>query len=171
MENSLLEILNVIGTWISSIGTVGAVITSLWIANNGNKAKLKINATASYIIDTKSQDKPLVCLINIVNIGKKPATITCVGWEVGRGKKKKTFLQKTSNSMLEDIPKTLMESQDLSIGINFNGTGNWLQNMANLLKGHDLKTMKLVVATNLGESFKAKVDQSLIEEILKQQKL
>lgn len=168
MENSLLDILDVIGTWVSSIGTVGAVITSLWIANSSNKAKLKVSATASYIIDTKSKDKPLVCLINILNIGKKPVTITCLGWEIGTGKKKKTFFQKTSDSILEEIPKTLMESQDLSIGIN--GNGNWLQNMANLLKDYDLKTMKLVVATNLGESFKAEVDQNLINEILKQQR-
>lgn len=171
MENSLLDILDVIGTWVSSIGTVGAVITSLWIANNSNKAKLKVSASASYIIDTKSKDKPLVCLINIVNVGKKPVTITCLGWEIGRGKKKKSFLQNTNGSILEEIPKTLMESQDLSIGINFNGSGNWLQNMANLLKDYDLKTMKLVVATNLGESFKAEVDQSLINEILKLQKV
>ena len=167
MENSLLDILDVIGTWVSSIGTVGAVITSLWIANSGNKAKLKVSATASYIIDTKSKDKPLVCLISVINIGRKPVTVTCLGWEIGKRKKKKTFLQKTNDAILGEIPKTLMESQDLSIGIY--SSGNWFQYMANLLKDYDLKTMKLVVATNLGESFKAEVDQSLINEILKLQ--
>jgi hypothetical protein len=174
MEVTTLNILNVIGTWIAAIGTVGAVITSLWLASSNNKVKLKISANSSFLIIPGIPHKE-VCRINIANIGIRPIKINNIGWHIGKGKKKIQLLQKTNGSTIDTIPKTLMEHEDISIDIDFisenvNKNVNWIENMARLAMKHNINTLQIIVTTNIGEIFKAKVNKSLINSINEKKK-
>jgi hypothetical protein len=172
MEVTTLNILDVIGTWIAAIGTVGAVITSLWLASNSNKVKLKISANTSFLVIPGVSGHKEVCLINIANIGTRPIKINSIGWYIGKGKKKIQLIQNTNGSTTGIIPKTLMEHEDISIDIAFinNNNVNWIEGMAKLASKHDINTLQIVATTNIGITFKEKADESLINSIKEKQK-
>jgi len=171
MEVSTLNILDVIGTWIAAIGTVGAVITSLWLASSNNKVKLKISANTSFLVIPGVSGYTEVCLINIANIGTRPIKINNIGWYIGKGKKKIQLIQNINGSTTGTIPKTLMEHEDISIDIAFvNNNVNWIADMAQVAKGYDINTLQVVVTTNIGKTFKAKAGESLINSIKEKKK-
>lgn len=89
MEETNLQLWNVIGTWVASIGTVSAVITSLWFSRQQNRIRLKISAGARMVFTPGSEHQPMYCIINVVNIGDRPAKITGISWQFGRFKNKK----------------------------------------------------------------------------------
>lgn len=168
METSTVDIWNAVGTWISGLGTIGAVITSLWLANNNNKIKLKIKVNSSILIDTFTKEKQEVCHIEIVNICTRNVKINAIGWEIKRGKIKQNFYQKTDGSLSAKLPLTLNEGEDISIALDFKH-GDWLKSMAKHLKGYDIKDLKLIVVTNI-ENFKCNIDNSLIEALKQERK-
>lgn len=171
MEVTTLNILNVIGTWIAAIGTVGAVITSLWLASSNNKVKLRISANSSFLVIPGASGHKEVCLINIANIGTRPIKINNIGWYIGKGKKKIQLIQNTNGSTTGTIPKTLMEHEDISIDIAFiNNNVNWIEDMAKLASKHDINTLQIVATTNIGITFREKADSSLINSIKEKQK-
>ena len=171
MEVTTLNILNVIGTWIAAIGTVGAVITSLWLASSNNKVKLRISANSSFLVIPGVSSHKEVCLINIANIGTRPIKINNIGWYIGKGKKKIQLIQNTNGSTTGTIPKTLMEHEDISIDIAFiNNNVNWIEDMAKLASKHDINTLQIVATTNIGITFREKADSSLINSIKEKQK-
>lgn len=169
MEVTTLQVLDVIGTWVAAIGTVGAVITSLWLSFNSNKEKLKINASVRIMSDNKTLLRHLLCIINIVNIGIRQSKINAIGWEIGNGKDKKTFWQNTQDSLSDYVPKTLHEGEEANILINCNGEVEWLTEMAKNTKGYKEEDLKVVVVTAI-DTFKVKVDNSLITELKKERK-
>ncbi|WP_152057710.1 hypothetical protein [Aliarcobacter butzleri] len=165
METTTLEIIDVIGTWIAAIGTVGAVITSLWFSLNANRDKLKIKASAMLQGSIPKKEPPLLlCVITIVNIGNIQSKINVIGWEIGRGKKKKTFIQNTNGSIQDNTPKILQQGEEAII--TFECNDKWLNKMAKDLKGYKTKDLKVIVSTALN-SFKTKIDNSLVIELEK----
>ncbi|MCL1127796.1 hypothetical protein [Shewanella surugensis] len=93
MDSDSLQLWSVIGTWLASIGTVSAVVTSLWLANRQGKIHLGIVAGHRQLVTKASKTVPDLCMIKIVNKGTRPAKITGIGWECGRFKKKIHLIQ------------------------------------------------------------------------------
>ncbi|WP_294962005.1 hypothetical protein [Sulfurimonas sp.] len=171
MEVTTLNILSVIGTWIAAIGTVGAVITSLWLASSNNRVKLKISAETNSLLSSNESGHKEVCLIHIVNIGTRPIKINNIGWTIGKGKKKITLLQNTNGSTIDNVPKTILENEDINIDISFIGNKlNWIENMAKFAMKHDIDTLQIIATTNINKTFKAKAGKSIISSILKKKK-
>lgn len=169
MEATTVEIWNALGTWVAGIGTISAVITSLWLARNVNEVKLKIKVSSRILIDPSITDHPKLCYIEIVNIGNKIAKITTIGWKIERGKEKKEFYQNTNGSRGEKTPFTLDEGMDATIIIDFNGKANWLTTMAEHTKGFNIDDLKLIVVTNI-KTFEIKIDKNLAKAIKEERK-
>ena len=167
MHNSVLQLWSVIGTWVASIGTVAAVITSLWLALHQNTIKLKVSAKHRFMVSPSWGSTPDCCVIFVVNIGLRPAKITQVSWQVGRGKKKKYLLQTFGFPGFEDIPKTLYEGDDVFFVIPFNYKNNdddWIFSFPRELVGDNspnlIKTLQVCVYTSTGKTFKNKAEKS-----------
>lgn len=88
MDLTSLQLWGVIGTWVAGIGTVAAVITSLWFAMHLNSIKLEGSASHRIAVTPGSKETPDYCFIHVVNIGLRPAKITNVSWHVGRGRRR-----------------------------------------------------------------------------------
>lgn len=172
MDSTTLQLWSVIGTWVAGIGTVGAVITSLWFALHQNTIKLKVSAGHRLLITPGSRETPDYCSIRVVNVGLRPAKVTHVGWEVGRWRKKKHMLQTFGYPGFDDVPKTLHEGEEANFMIPFlrsGGDQDWIVSFPKYLVGEDspklIKTLKVAVYTSVGQGFKRKVEHNLIEKI------
>ncbi|HDZ45608.1 hypothetical protein LCGC14_0097230 [marine sediment metagenome] len=172
MDTTTLQLWSVIGTWVAGIGTVGAVVTSLWFALHQNTIKLKVSAGHRILVTPGSKETPDYCSIQVVNVGLRPAKITHVGWEVGRWRNKKYMLQTFGYPGFDDVPKTLYEGEEASFMIPFlysGGGEDWVVRFPKYIVGDGsprlIKTLKVSVHTSVGQSFKRKVERNLIDKI------
>lgn len=173
MDPVTLQLWSVIGTWVASIGTVGAVITSLWFALHQNTIKLKISAGHRILVTPGTKETPDYCSISVVNVGLRPAKVTHVSWECGRWRNKKYMLQTFGYPGFDDVPKTLHEGEEASFMIPFLRSGggeDWVVRFPEYLVGDGsprlIKTLKLTVHTSVGQRFKQKVEKNLVAKLL-----
>lgn len=173
MEQSTLQLWDVIGTWVASIGTVSAVITSLWLAYHQSKLKLKVASGIRQLITPGSDHIPEYCVINVVNTGSKPAKITNISWEAGRFKDKKCLIQLFGYPGFDSIPKVLAEGEEANFMVPLRENGDqedWIVRFSiNLLKDNPriVSSLKACVHTSVGQSFKVRAEKALIDELAK----
>lgn len=172
MDPIKLQLWSVIGTWVAGAGTIGAVITSLWLAFHQNKIKLKVSAGHRILIRPHSEGTPDFCSIQVVNVGLRPAIVTHVGWQVRRWCKKKQMLQTFGYPEFDDVPKTLYEGEEANFLIPFvrsGGDEDWIVRFPQYMVGQDswklIKTLKVTVHTSVGQRFKVKVERNLIQKL------
>ncbi|MDW6002835.1 hypothetical protein [Vibrio mangrovi] len=174
MDNTL-QIWNVVGTWVASIGTVSAVITSLWLASNANKVKLIVFAGHRILISRLEKTNDDYCCIQVVNTGARPVKITNIGWQAGRFKNKQHMIQIFGTPNSDNVPKMLTEGEEAIFMVPFNLRGNdedWLVSMAKTLteKSNNINSLKVCVSTSVGQQFIVPVENSLKEKLLEQTK-
>ena len=171
MASDSLQLWNVIGTWLASIGTISAVITSLWLANRQGKIHLGIVAGHRQLATRGSKDVPDLCMIKIVNTGTRPAKITGIGWECGRFKKKIHLIQLFGTPDSDNIPKTLQEGEEGVFLVPFildNSDKDWIVSLPKTLTKHTdngINSLKVCVSTSVGQSFKVKVEKGLKDKL------
>ncbi|MCT7941553.1 hypothetical protein [Shewanella holmiensis] len=171
MDNDSLQLWNVIGTWLASIGTIGAVITSLWLANRQGKIHLGIVAGHRQLVTRGSTTVTDLCMIKIVNKGTRPAKITGIGWESGRFKKKIHLIQMFGTPDSDNVPKTLQEGEEGAFLVPFhldNTDKDWIISLPKELTKNSergINGLKVCVSTSVGQSFKVKAEKGLKDKL------
>lgn len=69
-----------VAEWFAAIGTLGAVITSLWLALRTNKERLRVRILAGYGWDEKTWKPRTQVVVSVANIGAIPVTIVGLVW-------------------------------------------------------------------------------------------
>jgi hypothetical protein len=168
-----LQILNTIGTWLAGIGTLSAVIVSLYLARRESSTKLSISAGHRILVTPGQKAKPDYCVIRIVNIGFRPAKITGIGWKVGMFKKRYWVQTTQSDHLSSQLPIKLEHGDEASYFIAFVGDGtypNWIDSFAKdtLGKKPDLNqhTIKVQVFSSVGKMFEKKIEKGLRQRIV-----
>ena len=157
-----------IATWLAAIGTVSAVIVSLYVLISNRKISISITSDIYQFEGGKE------CLIiKVTNTGLRSVVINnchCIYFQIGRFKSKKFIAigtnyidQRNSSS----FPCQLTEGEVLNLVISLeNEDGNWLQNFkSEYLKGVPLSTLKVVVCPNVSKSIKTAVGNSIIKKL------
>lgn len=75
--------LEVVGIWIASIGTVAAVVVALWLAQRDRRPSLELRITHVLMISGYGGPTPEFISVRITNKGIRPATIEGIGWRSG----------------------------------------------------------------------------------------
>lgn len=76
-----LRLLEVWGVWLSSIGTLAAVLVALWLGLRSERLDLKVSAAVLQLYPSNSSQKFLV--VRVSNNGSRPATIESINWTAG----------------------------------------------------------------------------------------
>lgn len=173
MDSQTLQLWNVIGTWIASIGTVSAVITSLWFAYYQGKVKLNVSAGHRLLITQGIEERLEYCVIRVVNTSSKPAKVISIGWEAGRFKDKVHMLQVVGTPGSDSVPKMLQEGEEATFLLPFNLEKNeddWIVKFTKYLNEggkNRIPSLKVIINTSVGQTFKQKVEKNLLEELEK----
>ncbi|MCR9527509.1 hypothetical protein [Vibrio alginolyticus] len=169
MSETTIAFWSMIGTWVAGIGTISAVVTSLWLARKQEKIDLNVIAGHRQIVTVGSEDTPDYCMIKVTNRGVRPAKITNVGWEYGSLTKKNHLIQLFGFPESDDIPKVLNEGEDACFLIPFSNSlseGTWITTFPKQLTPSGIKSLKVCVYTSVGQAFKVKVEKGLKEQFL-----
>jgi hypothetical protein len=81
LSEHTLRLLEVAGVWVSSVGTVAAVIVALMLAWDANRVKLDVSVNVMQIIPSTPQRETI--LVRVCNINPRPATIQSITWRAG----------------------------------------------------------------------------------------
>jgi hypothetical protein len=169
-----LQELDVLGTWVAGLGTLLAVIVSLYLARTLGCIKLKVIAGERQIITSGSTETPDVVTVLVTNCSQRPAKVTHVSWQIGF-RKKKHFIQMFNVPGYETLPKMLNEGEEGHFVIPYKIHGNdedWDKSTAQYLLENSflpqlyISTLRCVVSTSVGQQFKVKVEKNLRNRLL-----
>ncbi len=167
MEN--YNIINTYATIFTAIGTVSAVVLSLYFAYSSRKISLKIH-TGIY---KGSQDNKDFILIKILNNGNRTVTISeHFGLEFGFFRKKNVLIgfNNIDWNQSSKFPCKLYEGDEAVVIIPIEqNDGNYLETFYKdfLIDSSriNIYTLKLQIYPNLGNTVKIKLDKSIIDAI------
>lgn len=171
MTNDEWKYINTFAPWLSAIGTISAVVVSLYLARSEKPVRLKIQADTRTIIDSNNEE---YLIIEAINIGSKKANIIGLGWTLGIFIKK-SFIQIVKEDYTDlyssKLPISLMDGEEARWFVPLKGK-KWLKNFSTDLSFFprwSLYWMRLEVFTSNGGKFKTKIGkglrQALLEEI------
>jgi len=162
------KFINSFAPWFSAIGTISAVVVSLYIALSSRKISINIS---SEIFDFGSGNRSLI--ITVTNTGLRTVVVdnqNCIHFQAGRFKNKKNIgvgsnyidQQKTTA-----FPWRITEGETAKFVINMNNSdGNWLNNFRrDHLTGIRLSTLKVIVCPNACKAFKEKVGSTISSQL------
>jgi hypothetical protein len=167
MNETTYKLLVVAGSWLAGVGSLAAVITSLWLARRSNIIRLGIRASHVQIVTPGESDSPDYVQINIVNKGLRPAKITGVGWQVGI-LRKIHLVQLFGDVNSDQLPKMINEGEEVNLFVKFHAQydgDDWIVRFPQkaLLPNYRwrLMNLKVVAFTSVGQTFKKKIEKTL----------
>ncbi|MBU9224073.1 hypothetical protein [Burkholderia multivorans] len=116
----------------SSIGTCGAVIVSLWLANRKPKPELRLTVGLRILLGGGMPGPPwpeFLC-INIVNLGNTPATVEGFSWKPSRRAKLAGYQNVDSpaqHAQNPRLPVTLQHGQSATFFVEAGRNGGWFK--------------------------------------------
>lgn len=149
-----------------ALGTVGAVITALYLSSRDNKPKLKVHAALGVVIPDMTENLWLSC----INIGKQ--SVICTGFSFAPSIKKPIRIMPLN--CLEHISTPLPNRLEYSAKLDRHHDPSFFsdQNLAKSLSQYkwlariELKLFWRVIAhTNVG-NFSEKLSRTVIDKIL-----
>jgi hypothetical protein len=182
MEHDSYRLWEVLGTWVSGIGTVGAVIVLLWLASRSERPRLKILVARRIVISgvptgtthVTPKDFPDILYVEVTNTSAGPVHIVSVGWMarfpwwlrfMRRGRT--ALSQNPPDARSHPWPTTLQQGQFLQWQLDpeliLKGIVQYLLARSRLWRLH-LRYMRLVVATSVSTSY-GELDRGLVTEL------
>lgn len=163
------DFINGFANWISAIGTVAAVIVSLYLATGATKPKARLSIGVRLIITPRQNgEHEEIVAAKLVNMGDRPIHITSLGWQVGFWKKSYAMQIVNATPFSQGVPVSLEYGKEAQWHIPTNVQEGWFRYFANgFLKNHALSTLKLVAYTSTGHRFTAKPEENLLSALKK----
>ncbi len=167
------KFINTFAPWLSAIGTIAAVVVSLYLARQGSS--IKLNITAGHRLRATPGIKgpyPEYLVINIVNIGYRDVQITNIGWKIGFFKKQMQHAIQLiePDGMSSPLPVWLKYGEQANYFIPLGLKREWLENfIKDFYKYHTksrVKHTKVWVSTSLGKTLESTIEDGLQKIIL-----
>src|SRR5215210_1169995 len=128
MSEEAARLWGVIGTWFSGIGSMLAVIVSLYLARRQDRVNLTVSAGIRQLVTPGERGAPpKFVAIRVVNRGYRRVTVSHVGWRIGL-LRKRNFVQllHPRHPMSSDIPVSLDQGEQANFFIPLDGESIWL---------------------------------------------
>lgn len=166
MDKETWQFINTFAPWLSAIGTLSAVVISLYLATKDRRIALRVDASLKTLIQTgaRSQD---FATISVVNVGRREATITGIGWKIGLIRKTNLFQVPGAPLYSTRLPSKLHDGESASyfMSVQPDPAGyDWVgETKKHLGKFPRLRvlTMKAQVFTSVGKTVEVRVDHSI----------
>lgn len=168
MDKETWEFINSFAPWLSALGTIAAVITSLYLARRGDRITLKVTLGIRQVAvqgGGPEHGRELVWL-NVTNLGRRAATITQLYWRPAPWRKRGAIWLAPQNVYSSPFPITLVDGQTANYTLlveefcaNF---GDYAREVFSGIRGVlRLRMLRIYVYTSTGDAFKQKPEKPL----------
>lgn len=113
IEQETWRFVNTFAPWLSAVGTLAAVITSLYLSRRGDRIRLKLSMGIRIVVvqGGGSDHGTELIWLNITNIGRRSATITTLHWRPVPWRKSGLIWIAPQNDYSSPLPITLNDGQ------------------------------------------------------------
>ncbi len=163
--------INTFAPWISALGTISAVMLSLYLARRDKIVRLEVSAGHRLIVTPGAPGPwPEYLSINIVNVGHRDAQITNIGWKVGILRKQHAVQTTINDGMSSPLPVRLRDGEEAKYLIPLNDTTRWLEDF-----GTKMMTpfpwlqsffVRVQVFTSISKIFEAPIEKGLRQKLV-----
>lgn len=163
--------INSFANWVAAIGTVSAVIVSLYLALNTSRPKAKLSIDIRNIIDLEHNgDYPEIVSIKMVNTGERLIHITNLGWKLGVFNKRYAVQVINGTRFSQGIPVSLEYGNEANWHILVHAKGDWYKYFSQgFLKRAGrwrIRSLRIVALTSTGHKFSAKPENELLKKLV-----
>ena len=163
-----------VGTWLSSIGTIAAVIVALYLARRTERVRLRIQVGLRVMIVGDGSPPEDHLSIEVTNLGERPVTINSVGWAIGKRKQRRFGFQTLSGHHSDQYPAELQHGKTARFMVSFRATPQWMTDFARGfvkdLSDGSLRTLAALVNTSVGQTIEVKPEKELLQKLKAMQK-
>jgi hypothetical protein len=156
------QFINTFAPWLSALGTISAVIVSLYLATRDRRISLKVSAGVKIIMQGGHSETFIG--VSAVNMGRREVTITGIGWQTGLFRKRE-FVQLGFSPHSSDLPARLQDGETANYFIPLENTGNhWVLKVKDDLGKclwFKVYFMKALVVTSIGKTFRVRVNRNI----------
>jgi hypothetical protein len=164
-----IQLWNAVGTWVAGLGTLAAVIVSLYLASRSDRVKLRVNVGLRVIFAGDGSPAEEQVGFSVANLGDRPVTITSVGWRVGRGTAARFCVQPLYGVYTANCPKQLQHGDQATFLVSLLALPTWPKDFAKGFVGdlseRNLKTLRALVHTSIGETIEVRPDENLLKRL------
>ena len=158
-----------VGTWLSSIGTIAAVIVALYLARRIENVRLKVEVGLMGVLIGNGKPSQEHVSIIVTNLGERPVTINTVSWAVGKGKKRRFAIQTLNSPFSAQYPVELAHGKSAHFLVSFDIMPSWKKDLATDfikdLSDKSLKTLVAQVNTSVGKTIEAHPRKDLLDAL------
>lgn len=166
-----IQVWNAVGTWLAGLATFAAVVVSLRLARKADRVHVEASAGIRLVFAGDGTTAEEHAGITAVNRGERPVIINSVGWRVGRGKGARHCIQPVSGQYTHQYPKQLAHGEQAAFLVSFNTVPDWAKDFAvgfiQDLEPRNLKTLRAVIHTSVGQSIEVVPEKNLLEKLRK----
>jgi hypothetical protein len=165
MDEKTLRLLEVAGTWVSGIGTLLAVLVSLYLARRQTAVMIDLSAGHRIMVTPGQEHTPEFIVIRAVNAGQQPITLTHIGWRIGMFKKMHFVQVVDGNPLSSALPVQLAPGQQAQYFVPLNQSPNWIERFAENLNHWfpkiSVETLKVSASATVGPTIYRKPERGL----------
>jgi len=162
------EIVNGWANWLSAVGTISAVVFSLYLAAKNGRREAKLSAGVRLLAISGAENHPEMINFHLVNTGDKSFYITAIGWYFGRKRNRSHFIQLHDRTMSSALPVSVQPGEAAHWCFE-TGSNDWFGKMAETLGADwksNLKSLRAIASTTTGEDYICEPEQNLISKLV-----
>lgn len=167
--DQIIQVWVAVGTWVSSIGTIAAVITALYMVKRVENVHLSVQVGLMHIVIGDGSPFQEHMGINVTNLGERPVTINSVGWAIGKGKKRSFAIQPLYSPHSAHYPIELAYGKSANFLVSFDLYPDWIKEFATGfvkdLSDKSLKTLVAQVHTSVGKTVEVHPRKDLLDAL------
>lgn len=167
MNEETWKFINTFAPWLSAVGTLTAVIATIYFSRKDKFLKLKVNAGLRLIVSPHYPPNTELVCIEVTNIGIRKAKLIGIGLQIGRLKLAHfEFIPHNKDLISSDLPTNLDEGDYANYFFNINTIVEAMKSYPSI----NVKNRKIKIRANTstGKSFKKGIDKSLNTRILEE---
>lgn len=175
LDQKTWTFINTFAPWLSAIGTLAAVLTSLWLAQRDWRVRLAVRASLriQLIRGGGPGHGDRFVSVNVINPGRRAVTVSGIGWRLGLLKRREFLVPDYDGPTL---PTKLEDGDEAAFLFPLDqfatGLLNALPRRAFMpLPRFRLATMQAIVATTAGRAFYASITKDLRKELARRAKV
>ena len=165
------ELINSFSNWLSALGTIAAVVVSLWLATRATRLQCQASVGHRLVIEQGAKENyPEIVVFNIVNTGERPIRVTSIGWRVGFFRWRRDAMQMFDRVQSSAMPIELTHGQEARwvFPLQRDEQG-WLSSFpGKMLTPHprlQSATLRACFFTSVGKTFSIKPERGLLNRL------
>lgn len=163
------KFINTFAPWLSAIGTLAAVATSLWLAQRDRRIRLAVRASLriQFMRGGGPGHGDRFVSVNVINRGRRTANVSGIGWRLGLVNRREFLVPDYQGSTLPakledgDEAAFLFPLDQFAIGL----LAALPRRALMPLPGLRLVSMQAIVSTTVGVTFYAGITKDLRREL------